>query len=930
MLSCRYWAHRAAALMLSAAVFANAGHAGAAPFDLAGPTMEVTVTRGATTLPAAEVPNLAVGDRVWIRARLPASQSAHYLLVSAFLSGSTNPPPESWFYECKTWVPKCAMDGLTLTVPEGAQQVVVFLAPETGGDFKTLMSAVRGRPGAFVRTSQDLNQAALDRSRLERYLTAIRALNDADPAKLAAVAPLLARSLAIKVDEKCLDRIAELQAPCLMAGQESLILNDGHSTSIVEALTSGPGGDLAMEASYTPQLGYGYYSPYIASVLDIAKILDSFRTAQYQYIPALATLKDNDLDLTLNTAPSFHNPKSVLVIALPAVEPAQPPPLHAVDPKEIYCARKSALVLPVEGAPLVFSMAYAHDMTLSLAGNAGKSVELPVHADPAQGGFVVDTAALSGLTLGDSVQGQLRGYWGFEPYVGPTFTLRNAHAAAWQLATGDESALIVGREDTVHLRADSVSCVDNIMLKDPAGKELKAEWKKVKGDEHEVEVKLPLQGAQPGAMTLLVAQYGVPQPQSIGVQSFAEAGRFDSFEIHAGDAQGVLKGSRLDEVASLSVKGLTFTPGALSTRQGNDELPMVTQDAAAAADLKPDHAVPAKVMLKDGRVLSVTASVDPARPKVVLINKSVQLSAQSAGSNIQLADPGELPMDATLVFSLRAQTPFTRDETIDVATGDESLLVTLSLANGGLALENSRVAVATFNPLKSFGGSSYGPLKVRVESKGVAGDWQPLATLVRLPALKSLECPPTSELACKLSGANLYLIDSVSADAGFGKPVVVPDGFLGSAIPVPHPNGGSLFLKLRDDPDIVNSTSLTAQQLPATPTDTERSSARQSALRPEAPSGTSPAPAATPAPPLTSVVPPAGGPPPASISPGTSVAPLPTSASSPASSASPALGVPASPPSPSSPGGSAVAPPQAVTPGEPAAVAAPPAAGTSE
>jgi hypothetical protein len=835
MFSRRHWACRAAALILST-LLGEAGQAGAAPFDLTGPTLEVTVTRGATTLPAAEVPNLAVGDRIWIRANLPASQSAHYLLVSAFLSGSTNPPPESWFYNCKTWTPKCAMDGLTVTVPQEAQQLVVFLAPETGGDFKTLVSAVRGRPGAFVRTSQDLNQAALDRSRLERYLTTIRSLNDADPAKIAAVAPLLARSLAIKVDEKCLDRIAELQAPCLMAGQEALILNDGHSTSIVEALTSGPGGDLAMEASYTPQLGYGYYSPYIASVLDIAKILDSFRTAQYQYIPALATLEGNDLDLTLNTAPSFHNPKSVLVIALPAIEAAQPPPLHAVDPKEIYCARRTALVLPVEGAPLVFSTAYAHDMTLSLTGNAGKSVELPVRADPSQGGFVVDTTGLSGITLGDSVQGQLRGYWGFEPYSGPTFTLRNARAAAWQLAAGDESALIVGRQDTVHLRADSVSCVDSIMLKDPAGKELKAEWKKVKADE--VEVKLPLQGAQPGAMTLLVTQYGVPQPQPIGVQSFAEAGRFDSFEIHSGDAQGVLKGSRLDEVASLAVKGVTFAPGELSSRQGSDELPMVAQDAAAA-DLKPDHAVPAKVTLKDGRVLPVSANVDAARPKVVLINKSVQPSAQGANSNIQLADPGELPLDATLVFSIRAQSPFTRDETIDVATGDESMLASLSLANGGLALENARIAVATFNPLKAFGTSSYGPLKYRVESKGVAGDWQPLATLVRLPGLKSLDCPPTPELACKLSGANLYLIDSVAGDASFGKPVTIPEGFLGSAIPVPHPAGGTLFLKLRDNPQIVNPTTLTAQQLPATPTDAERTDSRQSALRAEAAPNTS-------------------------------------------------------------------------------------------
>jgi hypothetical protein len=826
---------RCAAALLLAGVLAQTGRAGGAAFDLAGPVLEATVTRASTTLPASQVPNLAAGDRIWIRANFPASQSAHYLLVTAFLSGSTNPPPQSWFFDCKTWTPKCRADGLTVTVPADAQQMVVFLAPETGGDYKTLMSAVRGRPGAFVRTSQDLNQAELDRSRLDRYLESVRALNDADPVKLAQAAPLLARSLAIKVDEKCLDRLPALQAPCLMAGQEALILNDGHSTSIVEALTSGPEGDLAMQASFTPQLGYGFYSPYIASVLDIAKILDSFRTAQYQYIPALATLKGNDLDLTLNAAPSFHDPKSVLVVALPAVEPAQLPPLHAVDPKEIYCARKTALVLPVEGAPLVFSTAYAHDMTLSLAG-AGKTLELPAVADASQGGFVVDTSGLSGVNLGDSVQATLRGYWGFEAYRGPTFVLRNAHTAAWQLAAGDESALIVGRQDTVHLRADNVSCVDTIMLKDPAGKELKTEWKKLKSDE--VEVKLPLQDAQPGPMTLLVAQYGMPQPQPIGVQGFAEAGRFDGFEIHAGDVQGVLKGSRLDEVASLVIRNVAFTPGELSSRQGSDELPMAAQDAGAASDLKPEHGVAAKLTLKDGRILTVNANIDAARPKALLIGKSVQPSALGSDSNIQLADSGELPLDATLVFSIRAQTPanFARDETVDVATADESMAVSLSIAGGTLALENSRVAVATLNPQKAFGASSYGPLKYRVNAKGAASDWQPLATLVRLPALKALECPATPEVACKLSGSDLYLIDSVAGTADFSKPVPVPEGFLGSSLPVPHPSSGALYLKLRDDPQVINPTRLVALQIPATPAEADRSAARQAAPAASAPS----------------------------------------------------------------------------------------------
>ena len=337
--------------LLLAATLAIAAHADPAPFDLAGPSLEVAVTRGRQTLPVAEVPNLMAGDSVWIKSDLPATQSAHYLMVAAFLRGSTNPPPTSWFFPCKTWERGCAQAGLTVTVPADAQQMLVFFAPETGGDYKTLISAVRGRPGAFVRASQDLDQAALDRSRLENYLSAIHALDQADPTRLKESAPLLARSLAIKVDVKCLDKIPELQAPCLMQGQESLILNDGHSTSIVEALTAGPATDLAMEASYTPQLRYGYYSPYVASVLDIARIMGSFTTAQYQYIPALASQHGDQLALMLNTAPSFHDPKSVLVTALPAVEQPQLPPLHAVSPKDTYCARKTALVLPVEGAP---------------------------------------------------------------------------------------------------------------------------------------------------------------------------------------------------------------------------------------------------------------------------------------------------------------------------------------------------------------------------------------------------------------------------------------------------------------------------------------------------------------------------------------------------------------------------------------------------
>jgi len=483
---------------------------------------------------------------------------------------------------------------------------------------------------------------------------------------------------------------------------------------------------------------------------------------------------------------------------------------------------------------LAFSTGYAHDLTLNVTGSDGKTIALPAKADPIQGGYVVDTTALGNAALGDSVHAALKGYWGFEPYEGPTFHLINVHAKSWELAAGDEAALIVGRQNTIHLQADSVSCVDAIMLKDPGGKELKVDWKTTRPDE--VEIKLPLQGTSPGAMTLLVKQFGNNQADPIQIRTFADAGRIDGFSIHAGDLVGILKGNRLDEVASLSFKNNVFVPGELTSAHGVDELPMVAQDPPAVTGLKAERGIAARVTLKDGRVLLSTGNIDAPRPAVTLLGMSVQPSASSHDSNILLAHPSELPQDAVLTFSLRTSSPasFARDETIEVTTSDESSSATLSFANGGMILENSQVAVATLNPAKVFGGAAFGPLQFRINYKGVVGDWQPLANLVRLPMLKELKCPATPELACKLSGSNLFLIDSVSSDAEFTHPVKVPDGFLGSALPVPHPKNGALFVKLRDIPSVINTTSVLAQDIPPSADEAARTEVRGSAVPPTA------------------------------------------------------------------------------------------------
>ena len=174
-----------------------------AAFDLAGPRIEIRVTRAGKTLPISRVPNLQAGDRLWIHPDMPDGESVRFLMIAAFLRGSTNPPPENWFTKVETWNKHVREEGVVITVPAGAQQALIFLAPQTGGDFGTLRSAVQGKPGAFVRASQDLNQASLDRSRLDKYLSAVKDMSGDDDTVLHDRSVLLARSLNIKLDNDC-------------------------------------------------------------------------------------------------------------------------------------------------------------------------------------------------------------------------------------------------------------------------------------------------------------------------------------------------------------------------------------------------------------------------------------------------------------------------------------------------------------------------------------------------------------------------------------------------------------------------------------------------------------------------------------------------------------------------------------------------------
>jgi hypothetical protein len=847
-------------------------------FDLIGPKIDVHVTRAGKTLPIAQVPNLLPGDKLWLHPDLPATQSVRYLLVAVFLRGTTNPPPDKWFYRIETWDKNVMEEGVTITVPNEAQQAILFLAPETGGDFSTLRSAVRGRPGVFVRASQDLIEAGFEQARIEKYLASMRFVPPGDPKALLAHSDLLAGTLNLKPNEDCFKQPVDLQYTCLTQSGNQTLLDDGHAQSMVASLASGSSADFIASASYTQIGGGGVYSAYVGTVIDLVRLMSGLHTAHYQYIPAIAFPDGDSLNLRLNTPPSFANPKSVIVIGLPAIKAATPPPLRERDPDYISCLLKPSVVLPIEGAPLVFSTSFAHDLVLHING-PGDGTDIQVTPNAYQGGLVLApvplrkilplpsdldnpasstsspasqsaSAAASSATkpapTTNMVTGTIKGYWGFDKFTGPTLNLQEVPGQGWKLAQDD--VLIADRENHLTLSSTGTACISSIALDTASGGHVETKWKQT-DKPASVNVTIPLKSVDPGTMHLAIHQYGDLKPDTVAAQTFSEPARLDSLELHAGDNTATLVGTSLDQVKQLAFGGLIFTPAPAPT--DSDTASDAPKFNSLRLSLPPDSPTPkfhegekitARFTLNDGRTLTLPVTVAAPRPSVVLLSKRIE---SPADATIHLADQNDLPINQQLTFSLKSSEPFSRKGQIEIANADGSLHTTLSVAAGTLVLQNPHTLLATLDPLKSFGTSAFGPLRLRaVAPDGTTGDWLPLATLVRLPDLKEVRCTSDVSVPCTLDGDNLYLVDSIAADPAFSAPTTVPEGFIGTTLALARPTKTGFYLRLRDDPAAANIVTLPVTIQRTAPAVQRASQAAQPKPAADAPNELSPPPAA--------------------------------------------------------------------------------------
>jgi len=794
-----------------------------ARFDLAGPTIDIRVTRANSTLPIAQVPNLQPGDKIWIKADLPPSQSNHLILIVAFLRGTTNEPPDNWFTEIDTWDKKTT-EGTTITVPNEAEEALLFVAPETGGDFKTLRSAVKGKPGLFIRADADLNEASFEQQRIERYLAAMKTVPQDDQKAIQEHSAKLASTLALKPNADCFKQPVDQQVICLTQSSAPVLLDDGHGQSIAEAISTGPSSDFINAASYTQPVGAGLYSAYVGAVVDLVHLVGMLRTAQYQYIPGLSFPNGASLSLRLNAPPSFHKPESVIVIGLPAIQKAKLPPLHPHDPNQVTCLLQPKMTIPLEGAPLVFSSSFAHGLVLHL-NRTGAPANLPLTPDAFEGGLVVvkeekreqlhdrlpqDDSALPmkpdvkiGATTDLTITGTVRGYWGFDSFEGPTITIQQIKGKDWKIV--DSAPLLAGQDNHLTLTGDGSGCVQHISLASNNAKDVEVAFKPAsrKDAKDTLGLDVSLKTIQPGGYSLAIQQYGDSDPDKVPLTAYSAGIHLDVLRIHGGDKTAVLTGEGLKDVVSVEINKQTFTP---SGEQNDDK----TMHLQADTGVSPDDGSNATAKLKDGRTMPVKVSAEAARPKLDLLSFKATSAQKDGTLPISLGGKDDILLEGKLTFVVQTKDAFPRTQTIEVATADGSVHTTLSLVTNNLVLQDEHTAVATLDPLKAFGQSAFGKLQMRpVAADGTAGNWTPLGILVRAPQITAIRCTTADSPTCTVEGNNLFLVQSFGAAKDFVTPTDVPTGFAEDKITVQTPaDGATLYLKLRDDPSAVATVTL--------------------------------------------------------------------------------------------------------------------------
>ncbi|SDF22102.1 hypothetical protein [Terriglobus roseus] len=767
-------------------------------FDLRGPTIFLSVARNGVTLPIAEVPNLLPNDHLKVRADLPATQSNRLLLVVAFLRSTTNEPPDEWFTRIETWTPQ-GQRTKDITVPVGAQRAVIFLAPAHSGDFDTLRSVVKKNPGVFSHAADSLFKVSLQQQRIERYLAGMQAVAQEEDKVIAARSAKLASALVLKPDADCFKQPVDDQVDCLTQTSAPMLLDTGNEQTISAAISTGASSDFINEAS---QNDGGVYSAYVGTVIDLVHLLGLLHTAQYRYIPAITLPQGTSLNTRLNTAPSFGNPMSVIVVALPPIQASRLPDLHLATPRQAFCLRDPEMVLPLRGSTSFYSTEFAHDLYLDFG-----SKMLPITPDVLAGGLIRDPSRQVGgvSPVTDSadepfLRARLRGRWGFDEFDGPELLFQRSEGIGWKIMNGP---FLAGQTSPQQLRANATACLHNVFLHQPDG--TASEIPFTMTDDGSINLSMSTHDRDAGKYVLQLSQYGSVAPIALPFTERANEGGDVELASLSPDGKNVLMtGKKLDQIAVISTAGGRLTAASPATQS----------DAIFTLPLKRKVSVGDDLLVTylDGRSQNIALVAEDATTTLHVLALQPSVENPPTELAIELLTAGAIPLHSTLHFMVGSDGVIAPTDRIEIATvnGEADAVLSFLPPDASLVLEDAHTIVGSIDLDRKLGESAFGALHIRmVRANGEKGAWVEFGTLVRRPHLSSVHCDAKN---CVLHGREIFLMQEISTTQDLQGAVQIPrtavtDDF---SFTVEKARAKTLYCSLRDNPSIKAAIPITA------------------------------------------------------------------------------------------------------------------------
>ncbi len=203
-------------------------------------------------------------------------------------------------------------------------------------------------------------------------------------------------------------------------------------------------------------------------------------------------------------------------------------------------------------------------------------------------------------------------------------------------------------------------------------------------------------------------------------------------------------------------------------------------------------------------------SVTAARPSLKLVSAKSTPAQQPNTLAITLTNKDDIPLNGALTFVVQTASAFPRDESIEVATANNSVHTKLSVADNTLVLQDDHTRRSPPRPpqgLRSIrlrqAGHPRRAGRRHHRRMGRPRHSRPHTQNQRHPVHRARRPDLHPQRRQSLPRA------SFAAAKDFAKPTDVPTGFAETTSTFPTPaDGSTLYVKLRDDPNTIATVTL--------------------------------------------------------------------------------------------------------------------------